>query len=215
MPQLDPDRDIRQSVYTAYANAVAPTKENIEFLFRRLLASRQQFVRLPSEQMEPIEAELKTLREAILTLCRRTDDRDNVVDLFTGIRRPDLGGFFLDCLFQLSGEKAADAIANIAKGDNETLHDKATELLGRWTTPEVAPYLIDIAENHPNERYRSRTLRGYLRVIRQMGLPVEQKVQMAEKALSVASVVNLTDADKEQAREVLEQVKEMFNETRQ
>ena len=121
MPQLDPDRDIRQSVYTAYANAVAPTKENIEFLFRRLLASRQQFVRLPSEQMEPIEAELKTHREAILTLCRRTDDRDNVADLFTEIQRPDLGEFFLDCLFQLSGEKAAATIAKVAMEENDAL----------------------------------------------------------------------------------------------
>jgi len=205
----DRDRDIRQSVYMAYASAVAPTKENIEFLFRRLLASRQQFVRLPSEQMEPIEAELKTLREAILTLCRRTDDRDNVADLFTGLQRPDLGGFFLDCLFQLSGEKAVAAIAKVAMEENDALHNKATELLGQWTTPEVASYLIDIAENHPNERYRSRTFRGYLRVIRQMGLPVEQKIQMAEKALSVAGAVNLTDADKEQATQVLERFRAM------
>jgi hypothetical protein len=159
--------------------------------------------------MGPIEAELKTHREAILTLCRRTDDRDNVVDLFVGIQRPDLGEFFLDCLFNVGGEAAAKALADVAMGDDESLHDKATELLGRWTTPEVAPYLIDIAEKHPNERYRSLTLRGYLRVIRQMRLPVEQKVQMAEKALSVASAVNLTNADKEQAAQVLERFRAM------
>ncbi|MCL2710134.1 MAG: DUF1080 domain-containing protein, partial [Planctomycetaceae bacterium] len=51
--------------------------------------------------------------------------------------------------------------------------------------------------------------RGYLRVIRQMGLPVEEKVAMAEKAVAVADAVGLSDADKEQAAEVLERFRAM------
>ena len=60
------------------------------------------------------------------------------------------------------------------------------------------------------ERYRSRTLRGYLRVIRQMGLPAEQQVQMAERAVAVANTAGLPDADKAQAAEVLERVRAML-----
>jgi len=203
----DSDTDIRTATYRAFANSVAPTVENIKLLLEWLQQSRTLFGGLPPPRTgQPIVlGERDALREAILTLCRRTDDRENVAMLFSPAQRLDLTLFYLDCLFQLGGETAAKTITIIAMGDNDALTDRATQLLGQWTTPEVAPFLIHIAEHHPVERYRSRTLRGYLRVIRQMGLPVEQKVQMAEKALAVAE----TDTDKAQATEVLERFRAM------
>jgi hypothetical protein len=145
-------------------------------------------------------------------LCRRTADRENAANLFAEeLKNADsqTSEFYLDCLFHVGGEKAAAVIAAVAMGTDDALCDKATQLLGRWTTPEVAPHLIFIAEKHPNERYRNRTLSGYLRVIRQMGLPLEQKVQMAEKAVAVAS----RDADKERAKEVLVRFRAMIKGT--
>jgi len=204
------DPAIRTVAHGAYANTIAPTVVNIEFLLRRLQLSRRQFLRLPPAEMEQVDAELNALREAVLILCRRADDRENAADLFMVRERYDLVDFYLDCLFQLGGEAAARVIASVAMGTDDALTDKATQLLGQWTTPEVAPFLIDIAEHHPVERFRSRTLRGYLRVIRQMGLPVEQKVAMAERAVSVANAAGLPDADRVQAAQVLEHFRAML-----
>ena len=196
------DIEIRMAAMRAFAQSAPPTVENIRFLLS-LLAACMSMSRTTDDE----EA---FTREALLILCRRTDNRDGAVNLLAESLKDKnkaslLGSFYLDCLFQLGGDKAAACLADVVMGTDDALTDKATQLLGRWTTPEVAPYLIDIAEKHPNERYRSRTLSGYLRVIRQMGLPVEQKIQMAEKAVAAAR----RDADKDRATEVLNRFKAM------
>jgi len=192
----DPDAEVRSAAYKAFALAVTPTISDIRIVFARLRKGGEQ----------------EGVREALMTLCRKIADREAAVELFaTEIKTANINTsrLYLDCLFQLGGEKAAAAIAAVAVKTDDALTDVATQLLGQWITPEVAPYLIEIAEKHPSERYRSRTLRGYLRVVRQMGLPVEQKVQMAAKALAVAR----TDADKAQAGEVLERFRAMIKGT--
>ncbi|MCL2348069.1 MAG: DUF1080 domain-containing protein [Planctomycetaceae bacterium] len=190
----DPDFDIRIVAYWAYGSSVVPDVADIRAMLARLKT----------------EADLvkHIIRPALTTMCRKTADRENAVDLIAReLKNAEMdAGFYLDLLFQLGGEKAAAAIASVAMGTNDALCDKATQLLGRWTTPEVAPYLLEIAEKHPQERYRVRALSGYLRVIRQMGLPLEQKVQMAEKALAIAS----RDADKQRAKELLERFQTMM-----
>ena len=190
----DPYRTMRSRAYRVFAQSAPATSENIHFVLEQLKGADEE--------------EKEVLGGVLVILCRRATEIEKAVEV---LKNADVetSDFYLDCLFALGGEKAAQALATVAMGTNDALTDKATQLLGRWTTPEVAPFLIEIAEKHPNERYRSRTLRGYLRVIRQMGLPVEQKVEMAEKAFAVAQ----TDADKEQAKEVLERFQAMMKET--
>lgn len=195
----DADADIRAAAYKAFARCVTPTADDIRVMLTQLAATENT-----DEQTET--------RAALKTLCRKTADRDNAARLFAEtLKTADTpaGEFILDLLFQLGGESAAAAITSAAMGGNDALTDKATQLLGRWTTPEVAPYLLEIAEKHPVERYRVRTLSGYLRVVRQMGLPAEQKVEMAEKALAVAT----RDADRQRATEVAERFRKMMKGT--
>ena len=194
----DSDAEIRAAAYKTFAKISPATVDDIRFVLDRA--------------DKAVENEETLLQEAVLTLCRKTAQREAVVALFTADLQkaePQPVAFFLDCLFRLGGEKAAACVAKIAMGKDDALTDKATQLLGRWTTPEVAPYLIEIAEKHPVERYRNRTLSGYLRVIRQMGLPIEQKVEMAEKALAVAK----RDVDKQAAAEVLKRFQAMMKGT--
>ncbi|MCL2118635.1 MAG: DUF1080 domain-containing protein, partial [Planctomycetaceae bacterium] len=194
----DLDAEIRTSAYRAFAYCVTASVDDIRAMLAQL--------------KKAAEGEQVVVRESLTTLCRKTADRETAVELLTAeIKTTDTAtsGFYLDLLFQLGGEKAAAAIASLAMGTNDALCDKATQLLGRWTTPDVAPYLFEIAEKHPSERYRVRTFSGYLRVIRQMGLPLEQKVQMAEKALAVAP----RDADKQRAAEVLMRFRTMMRGT--
>ena len=69
----------------------------------------------------------------------------------------------------------------------EAIQDAATRELGRWRTPDVAPALIDLARTAPQEKYRIRALRGYLRVIRQMDLPDTDKLTMFRQAMEAAT----------------------------
>ena len=213
LPRKKDDAAVRIAAFKAYGKAVDPIVPYISALTFRA-HDTEAFDGTEEEKT----AQINAFREAMTTLCRRTTQRDAVAELFIDLlTRQDLSpapttdqrSFYLDCLFQLGGEKAAACLASVAMQGNDALTDKATQLLGRWTTPEVAPYLIEIAEKHPNERYRVRTFSGYLRVIRQMGLPVEQKVQMAEKALAVAP----RDADKQAATEVLNRFRAMMKGT--
>jgi HEAT repeat protein len=199
----DSDPAIRKAAYKAFAMSAPATADDMRFVLIQLAFRESTSVLTEDDR--------NSMREALLTLCRKTADRDKAVELFAlRLKEVDsMNGFYLDCLFQLGGEKAAACLASVAMGTDDALCDKATQLLGRWTTPEVAPHLLLIAEKHPNERYRSRTLSGYLRVVRQMGLPVEQKVQMAEKAVAVAS----RDTDKQRAEEVLNRFKTMMKGT--
>jgi hypothetical protein len=196
----DSDAEIRTAAYRAFARSVTPDTDAMQIMLTQLQTAKTRN-RTTAEQDE--------IRESLRVLCRTMPEREAAADLLAvKLSNADMptANFYLDLLFQLGGDKAAARLASVAMGSNDALTDTATQLLGRWTTPEVAPFLIDIAEKHPNERYRVRTLSGYLRVIRQMGLPVEQKVQMAEKALAIAT----RDADKQQAQAVLDRFKTMM-----
>ena len=196
------DYKIRPAAYRSFAQSSQATAEDIDYLLTHVL--------FWDSVMR--DGESAVACEAVLIMCRRTAEREKAVDVFVEVLKTtdiEKSSFLLDCLFALGGEKAAAAIASVAMGTDDALTDKATQLLGRWLTAEVAPYLIEIAEKHPNERYRNRTLSGYLRVIRQMGLPVDQKVQMAEKAVAVAT----RDADRQRAVEVLERFQAMMKGT--
>jgi hypothetical protein len=210
--------EIRTAACKAYARTVesSPTSISVFTIRERDIEPSAEAFGWTEEEQNVFR---NAIRESIIMLCRTTAQRKCTARLFSELLKPEGSGtfvpndnqrlFYLDCLFNVGGEESAEAVAKIAMGTNDALHDKAKQLLGQWTTPEVAPYLIEIAEKHPNERYQSRTLRGYLRVIRQMGISVEQKVQMAERAFTVAQ----TDADKKQAQEVLERFRAMVKGT--
>ena len=191
----DSDAEIRIAAYAAFARTATATTEDVRLLLAPLKTAK--------------ENEHDAVREALTILCIKTADREKVVDLFESeLKNVDsqAGNFYLDSLFQLGGVKAAACLAAVAMGTDDGLTDKATQLLGLWITPDVAPYLFSLAEKHPNERYRRRALSGYMRVIQQLGLPVGEKVIMAQKALDIAK----QDADKQRATELLTRFQAML-----
>jgi len=220
--------DIHTVAFMAFANTAAPTVGNVEFLFLQL--PRQPLSGWPPAKMPPpVEAELNIYREAMLTLCRRTtDERDYVVEVFTDVVSPWIGnivsdhvlaGISLDCLFHLGGEQAAAALYAVTRqrptsdGDAlaflESQQDKAISLLCRWHTPEAASHLLRIIESDFFVDRQSDSFRAALRMIRQVGLPMEKKMEMAEEALAVANAAGLPDADKTLASEALERFRAM------
>ena len=135
-----------------------------------------------SESVEP-------LRDALQKACQRMADRDQASEVIMSRMSgatPSVRAELLDLLIYVGGTKALEAIGTAARSDDSALADAATQALGKWLTPDVAPVLLELAKNG-REEYRIRCLRGYIRVIRQFGLKTGQRLQMSKQAFGVAT----------------------------
>lgn len=85
----------------------------------------------------------------------------------------------------LGGEAALGVIAKAATQGSPALQDAATKELGEWITPDAAPFLYQIANS--DHKYKTRALRGYLRIARQLNLTDSERINMCRQALAIAS----------------------------
>jgi HEAT repeat protein len=85
----------------------------------------------------------------------------------------------LEILGAVGGAKALQAVGAAAQDSDPQMQDTATRLLGEWTTPDAAPILLELARS--DGKYKTRALRGYLRIARQMDVPAPQRVAMCRE----------------------------------
>ncbi|MHB8864662.1 MAG: HEAT repeat domain-containing protein [Pirellulaceae bacterium] len=139
----------------------------------------------------PADAEERdTVQQALRAACRRAVDKDACArELQACLPQldQDMKPFLTELLGIVGGSTALDAVTLLARDTDDAIQDAATRELGRWRTPDVAPALIDLARTVPQEKYRIRALRGYLRVIRQMDLPDTDKLTMFRQAVEAAT----------------------------
>ena len=90
-------------------------------------------------------------------------------------------------------------MASAAQSSDEALQDAATRLLGKWMTADAAPILLQLATADPAMKYRTRALRGYLRIARQFVLPDTERAEMCRRALAAAT----EEADRKAVLEIL------------
>lgn len=105
----------------------------------------------------------------------------------------------LDILGEVGGTKAVQTMAAAARSGEEALEDAATRLLGKWMTADAAPVLLDLATAQPGGRFKTRALRGYIRIARQFVLPEGERATMCRKAIAAAT----DDADRKAVLEIL------------
>jgi hypothetical protein len=84
----------------------------------------------------------------------------------------------------MGGPAALETIAKASKSDDALLQDEGTRVLGEWMTADAAPQLYEIASS--DHRYKTRALRGYLRIARQLDIPDAERLEMCRKALAIA-----------------------------
>ncbi len=134
--------------------------------------------------------ERETLYQALRTACRRGVDQDaraRQLQICLPQLDRDTKPFLIELLGIVGGPAALDIVVPLARDTEETIQDAATRQLGRWRTPDVAQALIELARTAPQDKYRIRALRGYLRVIRQMDLPDTDKLAMFRQAIEAAT----------------------------
>jgi hypothetical protein len=92
----------------------------------------------------------------------------------------------LEILGAVGGNTALQALGSAALNPAPEVQDAATRLLGTWNDPAVAPVLLDLARQHPVEKYRVRAVRGYLGVIRKFSMSDLERVEMCRKSCELS-----------------------------
>jgi len=128
-------------------------------------------------------------KEALKKASQRMSDREAAAEVL--IARiddapADAQSDLLDLLGVVGGQKALEGVAAAAIEGNDAVQDAATRVLGQWSSPDAAEVLLKLAKEG-SPKYQVRSLRGYIRVIRQFGLPDEKRLEMSRQALEVAS----------------------------
>lgn len=170
----DSDAQVAASAMNVYSRILVPTPGDIAE-FATVFAHQSN---IPADVFD----------SAFSNLCRKTSDKKETLEFlertyadaplnlvkYAGM----VGG---PAAAQLLGDYALKYAQNSETGSDSVV-DLATQLLGRWTTVDAAPVLARLAATHPNEKYRKRTLNGYLRILRQMGMTPLEKRQMLNNA---------------------------------
>ncbi|MCH9654593.1 MAG: DUF1080 domain-containing protein [Planctomycetes bacterium] len=92
----------------------------------------------------------------------------------------------LNQLAALGGETALKTVVEAAHSNQDALQNTATDLLGKWVTIDVAPPLLELAKNLDNRKYKIRSLRGYIRVARQLNMTPAQRLEVCRNTLAMA-----------------------------
>ncbi|MDD4269288.1 MAG: HEAT repeat domain-containing protein [Pirellulales bacterium] len=170
----DPDEQVRLAAIKALGRVIG--LKEIEVLTERLREAKSP----------PEEA---AVREALKVACLRVPDPEACVGkLLEFLPNAPLASkcFVMELLAALGGTRALKAVSAAADDPREDLQDAATRALGTWTTPDAAPELLRLAKTLPSDNLKTRTLRGYIRIAQQMGLPPQQRLAMCNEAFQAA-----------------------------
>jgi HEAT repeat protein len=133
-------------------------------------------------------AETKAAEQALRAASVRMPDREACAELLAAaVANAPLPAkcTLVKTIGAVGGTKALAAIGTAAKDANPELQDLASQLLGGWMTADAAPVLLDLAKT-PDAKFKVRALRGYLRIARQLKLPMDQQIAMCREAIPLA-----------------------------
>jgi len=184
----DPDAQIRAAALTALGSTVGPG--DLPVLIARVVAPEH------SEDVQPAG-------QALRAACIRMPDREAcAAKLVAAMSRASVPAkcTLLEILGAMGGAKALEAMGAAAKDPSAELQDTASRLLGEWMDLDAAPVLLDLAKTAPEDKYKIRALRGYIRLVRQFTVPDPQRAEMCRAAMETAE----RDAEKKLVLEVME-----------
>ncbi|MDR2706207.1 MAG: HEAT repeat domain-containing protein [Planctomycetaceae bacterium] len=167
----DQEYDVRVVVLQALGNTVSG--ENIEVLIERLLKPRSKI-------------EFDTVIGSLHVVCNRTVDCDAVAEKLAAIYDTaplETKTVLLDLYGALGGQTAIAAVQKAVADPTEAIQDAATRVLGNWHDPDAAPVILGILQNPAVQKFHNRSLRGYIRIIRQMDTSNQHRFNMCLEAL--------------------------------
>jgi len=136
------------------------------------------------------ETSADVYKQSLQAACIRMADLDATVTRLAAwiVGKPaETQVFILDRIGELGGAAALTKLGELAIKGEPHLQDAATRILGGWMMPDGAPVLLELAKTHPAEKYRIRTLRGFIRIVRQLRFADDQRLAYIRAALEVAT----------------------------
>jgi HEAT repeat protein len=170
----DPDGPTRAAALTALG-------ATIEFADLDVLI---QCVAQPREGDDAAVAET-----ALATACQRMADREAATAKLIAALSPAAAPVkcrFLEILARVGGAGALKTLGAAVKDADPQIQDTASRLLGEWMDVDAGPVLLDLAKNAADDKYKTRALRGYIRLVRQFDMPDDQRAEMCRAALETA-----------------------------
>jgi HEAT repeat protein len=128
--------------------------------------------------------------KALQTACVRMPDREacaTALDQAMQGSSTNTKVAILPIVAAVGGTRALAVMNHAAKSNDDKLQDASTRLLGEWSTIDAAPVLLDLSKSAPGEKYRTRALRGYIRIARQFVMPEPQRLEMCQQILASTS----------------------------
>lgn len=170
------DSDLALRIAALQALGGTMSEVELPMLLERLTSAKEEVER---------SATLAALKEA----CPRMADRDACAarvaeSLVTAPLAAQLK--MVEILGAIGGERALDAVADLAAKSPPEVVESASRVLGEWMTPDAAPKLLKLAASADEAKYRVRALRGLLRVVRQFELSQADREMYCAKAVDVA-----------------------------
>lgn len=129
------------------------------------------------------------VRAALISACSRMPDLDAAADklmAFWNSASPDARLAIVEVLGAMGGSRALTILGRLGKEGDDAIQDAVTRVLGEWMSPSAGPVLLDLAKTG-NPKYRIRALRGYIRIARQLDVPLDDRIAMCSQALRVAT----------------------------
>jgi len=169
------DAAVRAAALTALGATIGP--DQVQVLIGR--------VATPSRPED-----LPVAAKALRTACVRMADREACAGKLTEAidKAPqESKRALLETLGAMGGPTALKALGTAGKSSDPQLQDVATRVLGQWMTVDGAPVLLDLAQNAPEDKFKTRALRGCLRIARQFTMPDKQRADLCRAALTAAT----------------------------
>lgn len=129
-------------------------------------------------------------QRSLRAACLRMPDREAcAAELAAALPRAAVStkANLLETLGAMGGPKALETIGAAMKSNDPQLQDAGSRVLGEWMNVDAAPVLLDLAKTAPEDKYKVRALRGYIRLARQFAMPDAQRAEMCQTALSTSS----------------------------
>lgn len=181
------DKNVRAAALTSLG-ATVPQK-NLSILISQVISPKKS-------------EDASVAQQALLTASVRMPDREIcATELSAALGKAPVATqtTLLNILAAVGGTKALQTIGVSAKSSEPELQDAASKLLGEWLTADAAPVLLDLAKTAPEDKYKIRALRGYIRIARIYVTDESERMDMCKQALDLARNVN----DKKPVLEVL------------
>jgi HEAT repeat protein len=170
----DANNDVRLAVIAALGNTVSG--ENIEVLVEHLMNPAS-------------ETEFEAVKGSLRVVCFRSVDPDAVATklaaVYPNASLPSQCAL-LELFGALGGKVAIESVQSAVANPAEEIQDTATRVLGEWPDPDAAPVLLGVMDSDAGDRFKTRALRGYIRIVRQMDTSNEHRFHMFMEALARA-----------------------------